>query len=125
MRVDGDTPKPSGAILANKGEQSREKQSSKLGKRAYRRAVRRAEAEGSTFYKGRILYSNGQHARVPGKVNPPQSDRRRGVFCWNAGGISSELYAELLRYLETKEDISFVIVQETHWSTTGEWTAGK
>ena len=38
--------------------------------------------------------------------------------------MSTEVYAELLRYLETNEEIAVAIIQETHWSTSGEWSAG-
>ena len=125
VRVDGNSSAPSGAILANKGEISRASNRSKVGKRAYQRARQRAAKAGSTVYKGRIIYSTGQSVRVPESRKSFSSGTRRGVFCWNAGGISSELYAELLRYLETTGTIDIAIIQETHWSTTGEWTAGQ
>ena len=125
VRVDGNSSAPSGAILANKGEISRARNRSKVGKRAYQRARKRAAKEGSAVYRGRIIYSTGQNVRVPVSRKVFSDGTRRGVFCWNAGGISSELYAELLRYLETAETVDIAIIQETHWTTTGEWTAGQ
>ena len=125
VRVDGNSSAPSGATLANKGEISRASNRSKVGKWAYQRARQRAAKAGGTVYKGRIIYSTGQSVRVPESRKGLGSEARRGIFCWNAGGISSELYAELLRYLETTATIDIAITQETHWSTTGEWTAGQ
>ena len=46
------------------------------------------------------------------------------MFCWNAGGLSTGVYAELLRCLETSTDIAVAIIQETHWTTSGEWCSG-
>ena len=97
---------------------------SKVGKRAYNRALQRAAREGSAVYKGRVICSTGQRARVLGVGRQEHGAERRGVFCWNPGGMSAELYAELLRYLETRSDIDIAITQETHWSTTGEWKTG-
>ena len=97
-----------------------------VGKRSYRRAIFRAEKHGRTMYRGRTIHGGPQTVRVPRPEQKAKDLGRRGIFSWNAGGISAELYAELLRYLDLQDTVVDVaVIQETHWSTSGEWRTGQ
>ena len=125
MRVDCITSGPSGADSANKGGQGRRdgrRIMSRVGKRSFKRAVARAELNGQTFYKGRILYPSMQFARAP-RFQQTMQQPRLHVFSWNAGGLSSERAAELEHFLNSSQ-YAIALVQETHWSTSGEWNKG-
>ena len=125
VRVDGTTSGPSGADSANKGGQGRRdgrKIMSRVGKRSFKRAVARAKLSGQTFYKGRILYPNMQYARVP-RIHHSMQEPRIHVLSWNAGGLSSEGAAEFEHFLNSSQ-YAVALVQETHWSTSGEWSKG-
>ena len=125
VRVDGHSSEPSGAQRANKEAQSRGHSKSKVGKRSYRKAIFRAEKYGKTMYRGRTIHGGPKAVRVP-RPEPTEKDRgRRGIFSWNAGGISAELYAELFRYLDLQDTVDVAVIQETHWSTSGEWRTGQ
>ena len=125
VRVDGHSSEPSGVLGTNKEALSRRQSKSKVGKRSYRRAVNRAARHGTTMYRGRVFHGKPQSVRVPGIRFAAQDRGRRGVFSWNAGGISAELYAELFRYLELQDTVDVAVIQETHWSTSGEWRTGQ
>ena len=58
---------------------------------------------------------------MPGFGFAEQDGGRRGVFSWNASGLSAELYAEFFRYLDLQATVDVAVIQETHWSTSGEW----
>lgn len=42
------------------------------------------------------------------------------LFSWNAGGLSSERYWELLRWIDGQQ-FDVAIVQESRWAHDGEW----
>ena len=95
---------------------------SRVGKRSCKRAVARAKLSGQTFYKGRILYPNMQYARAP-RIQHSMQQPRIHVLSWNAGGLSSEGTAEFEHFLNSSQ-YAVALVQETHWSTSGEWSKG-
>ena len=37
------------------------------------------------------------------------------MLCWNAGGLSSSLYQELIAWCDLQSSLELVVVQETHW----------
>ena len=125
VRVDGTTSGPSGAVLANKGGQRSSgglKLMTRSGKRAFKRAIARANSSGKAHYRGRVLYPTMQRVLVP-RVLIQRQQPRLQFFSWNAGGLSSEGKVELDHYLD-KSRAATVLVQETHWTGNGEWTRG-
>ena len=125
VRVDSSTSGLSGAVTANTGERRRRGShsfKSRVGKRSFKRALARAKLEGQTFYRGRVLYPTMRYAPAPrAQANTQQA--RVQVFSWNAGGLSAEANAELEYFLQTSS-YDIALVQETHWSTSGEWAKG-
>ena len=129
------TPQPSGASSSP----------TKIAKRAYKRAVARAAlpGQGGTVYKGRWQtlrqlqgQSRGNTAvasdlrrsrRVP--AQPPGPSLR--YLTLNCGGLSSDVYQELLLSLESLPEPRrphVIAIQETHWRedsatefSTGPW----
>ena len=95
---------------------------SQVGKRSFKRALARAKLEGQTFYRGRVLYPTMCYAPAP-RVQANTQQARVQVFSWNAGGLSAEANAELEYFLQTSS-YAIALVQETHWSTSGEWAKG-
>ena len=63
-----------------------------------------------------------RYAPAP-RVRPTAQQARVRVFSWNAGGLSVEANAELEHFLQTS-NYAIALVQETHWSTSGEWKKG-
>ena len=45
---------------------------------------------------------------------------RISMVSWNVDGLSEVLHAELKKWLAEHADISVLMLQETHWSFTGE-----
>ena len=62
---------------------------------------------------GKTVSSKPKHV-IP--VRPSQSQHIR-YLCWNAGGLTSGTWEELLSQLSEPQlaDVSVVILQETHW----------
>ena len=100
-------------------------------KRAFRRARRRAEAKGATWYRGRWLTAAelgteccgiGNGAALPIREETRTAQReawtaqpRLRVRCCNVGGITSEVYDHLQQWLLQKCNDDIVILQELHW----------
>ena len=125
MRVDGTASGPSGAKAADKEEQRRRGGpvlTTCVGKRSFKRAIARARITGQTFYKGRILYPNMQYAPAP-PVQSAAQQARIQIMSWNAGGLSSEGTTEFEHFLKDS-NFAVALVQETHWSSSGEWVKG-
>ena len=103
-------------------------------KRAIRRAAGRAQADGGTWYKGKWLT-----ARHLGHINTACTQRaqtgsqRRGprggtkesarlrLLSLNVGSLSTLLWQELKEFLLTAPH-DIICLQETHWSTSSEFT---
>ena len=95
-------------------------------KRAYTRALSRANRCGSTMYRGQRIYgsrppglqpSADQHRPAPSTASQVRQAARLHFLSWNSGGLSSERYQQLALWLRTAgQHIGIVAVQETHWS---------
>ena len=107
-------------------------------KRAYKRAVHRAEQHGYTTYKGR-LHSLKQLANLNGVSSSqrpkfgkrdqhisstPNSNQYIQILSWNVGGLTNSVLDELQLWLEKEENqqIQVVMLQETRWNFTSEWS---
>ncbi|CAE7668683.1 unnamed protein product [Symbiodinium sp. CCMP2592] len=104
-------------------------------KRAYNRAVRRAQASPlqGTFYRGRWC-----SFRAPVISPQPRTDRRPQLHAaapasaarllhvsYNAGGLTGESYQELMQWLAQlpPEQCPMIVhIQETHWSHDQEYS---
>ena len=94
-------------------------------KRAYRRARRRAEQTGGTWYRGRwcSAHSLGTRSGVPTTSSgliprkpPPgkHAQRRLKIHSYNIGGITSECYDLIKDWLHSQCGADVVVFQETH-----------
>ena len=97
---------------------------SRIRKRSYKRAVRRAQLHGETSYRGRRLVLHPP--RLPVLEGPVASTCKSRIrfLSWNVGGLSDIIFTELKLWLQLRDnrDISIIILQETHWSFSGDWT---
>ena len=109
-------------------------------KRAYKRAVHRAQRNGSTMYRGRRLtlkqlngVSHSPRTEQPDSGTrrlhrqPVQAQSHIGVLSWNVGGLSNAILDELLLWLSlpANQGIRVVFLQETRWKFTSEWENDK
>ena len=97
-------------------------------KRAYTRALSRANRCGSTMCRGQCIYgsrppglqpSADQHRPAPSPASQVRQAARLHSLSWNSGGLSSERYQQLALWLRTAGQhigVVTVAVQETHWS---------
>ena len=95
-------------------------------KRAYTRALSRANRCGSTMYRGQRIYSSrppglqpsaDQHRPAPSPASQVRRATRLHFLSWNSGGLSSERYQQLALWLRAAgQHIGVVAVQEMHWS---------
>ena len=97
---------------------------SKIRKRSYKRAVRRAQLQGETMYRGRRLVSRAPMLPVIEEQMQTQARRRIRFLSWNVGGLSDVLFTELQQWLQKTQnkDINIIILQETHWDFSGDWS---
>ena len=107
-------------------------------KRAFRRAQNRARSSlnQGTWYRGRwhTTESLGRLSE-PLRNNPrhvqPQPPRGRRltphlrVFSWNASGLSSAMFQELMAWCDVQADLDAIIIQETHWHETSDFCTGQ
>ena len=118
------TEAPSGAndeALVPKQRQ----EASRVCKRSYKRALRRAAIEGSAIYRGRrIRFWQPTLPQEPRHDAQAWQPPRISCITWNCSGLSMELFLELQVWLGTKPEVGFFMLQETHWSLQGEWTSG-
>ena len=103
-------------------------------KRSLQRALGRATREGWTFYKGQLLTLPKISARVmqgsapmPSmgfrtQCMPKPKSKRAALFTWNAGGLTSEIYNDLLAWLQMQQ-IDFAAIQGTRWHGERTWQA--
>ena len=103
-------------------------------KRAYKRALVRAQAQGVTSYRGRRLTlqqlagahgeqtsdDRTQRQRQGSHINQP---RHPCVLSWNVGGLSNSILDELFLWLALPQNrcIKTVLLQETRWQFSSEW----
>ena len=105
-------------------------------KRAYRRARLRAAHKGGTYYRGR-WHTAADLKALPYTPTPPMprslraAPRRRKArypsvqcFSWNAGGLSSAVYQELVSWLDVQGTFQIAVLQESHWPHCSDYTSG-
>ena len=98
---------------------------SRIRKRSFKRAIRRAQLQGETMYRGRKLVSKSPSLPVAVEQAAKANAKRRIRFLsWNVGGLSDLLFTELLQWLGEAghQDVSIIILQETHWNFSGDWS---
>ena len=104
-------------------------------KRSLLRVRKRAQPNGWTFYKGKLLSLRdlgGQHEErthppasvQTGFVPPPPGGRRASLMTWNAGGLTSEIYTELVLWLRSQQ-VDIAMVQGTRWRGERTWRSHK
>ena len=103
-------------------------------KRSLLRAQRRARREGWAFYRGNLLSLKdlgGLHDPVPRRdlqrpkpihTAPSKCHRRVSMMSWNAGGLTSPHYQELLVWL-TSQCVDIAVIQGTRWRGERTWRA--
>eukprot|EP00439_Symbiodinium_sp_Y106_P026183 s6280_g3.t1 len=63
-------------------------------------------------------------ASMPVQVQAPKA-ARLGCITWNCDGLTQEVLAQLLSWLETQPEVHIAFLQETHWGFDGDWTQGR
>ena len=87
-----------------------------IQKRAYRRAIRRAEQHGTTCYRGRMftvrqLFGLKRHAPLRNSTTSrtsrsiPRTDTRYSILSWNVGGLTNSLLDELQAWLRLSRTV--------------------
>ena len=118
--------KPSLGIQATQASHPRS--STRVHKRTYARALRRAQLKGGAWYRGTWI---GPDPRLSpphrdtnkhGRACAPTRDNSRHyrAFSWNTGGLGGGLYDELLLYLK-RSDFDVILLQETKWRFESMW----
>ena len=106
-----------------------------VAKRSFRRACKRAQQHGFTWYKGGLVSATHlgvQHApsvpmeklpnNIPSHCHKPR--QRLSCFSWNTGGLSSDAWDAFQVWIE-KQQIDIIALQETHWPFSSEWVQSK
>lgn len=108
--------------------------SSRHGKRAYKRACKRAMQHGFTWYRGQVhqVHDFPQHLRGQITLGTParpmttavnschRPKKRLTCFSWNTGGLSSSRFRELSCWMHVN-GIQLFTLQETKWSFSSHW----
>ena len=113
---------------------------SKVVKRSFKRAYKRAVALGTTWYRGRCYAPADFPKSMQNSVisdfskqtswtNPTlikchqnnQDHRRISVLTWNSGGLSTAKLDEVKAWMMI-QNISVAILPETRWTYENEWT---
>ena len=107
-------------------------------KRSYKRAVKRGQNQGYTWYRGQLFTAEGASSTPTAngekkntacnslnnktKKAPPSAQRhqRFTVLSWNAGGLSQANWDNLQLWL-CQNPVDVVFLQETRWRTSNEW----
>ena len=117
------TPNAHGLGRAESSGTSRPQQAVK---RSLLRAQKRARREGWTFYKGNLLslkelggLADAPPTRHRQRGAPPclptsKCFRRASMVTWNAGGLTSSTYQELLLWL-TSQCVDIAVIQGARW----------
>ena len=93
-----------------------------IRKRSIRKAVSIASRTGLSLYRGKILAANVDFKPSPPQTEEASSGHRMHIFSWNCSGLSQELLAELMLWLDCNQQISVIFLQETHWGQSMEWS---
>ena len=124
-------PTEHSTIEAKTSGEGHQRQGTAIRKIAFRRATSRANRAGIAQYRGRTMRA-AQYNPQPQSPNihtasgparpmrhPPTGRNRITVMSYNAGGLSTHHYAELLAWLHIQkrrgQAPDIVMVQETHW----------
>ena len=91
-----------------------------IRKRSYRRAMQRLGAQGFAKYRGQTFFGRRTLKYVADGKKQFSIRRRLKYAVWNCGGLSSQLYAEVL-YSAKVSAVDILLLQETHWSQSSEW----
>ena len=103
-------------------------------KKSHQQAIRQAEASGFAIYKGKVLSLSSlggsdqpkQHVPTqhPARTRRLTSAPHIRYLSWNAGGLTSGTWEELLSHLASRSclEVSVVVLQETHWRGTSQFT---
>ena len=105
-------------------------------KKAYIRALKRAQLHGHTWYKGQLftaamlgteqlhapLADPGQHTRQKLNVAPPAKVRKNRLtgFSWNICSLSSFKF-DILRQWMCSQHLDVLFLQDTRWGFSGDW----
>ena len=109
-----------------------------IRKRSYKRAIKRVQLHGFTWYQGQLLTSQHVMSQCPARsavVSSPlpttNNIRRRhsngyrySCLTWNVGGLTRESWDSFNEWL-TLQDIDIILLQESHWKHTSEWMQGR
>ena len=111
-------------VANNRGSRPGRRSRAGTGKAAFRKAMAQAASQGYAHYRGQVLTVRRDFVPSAGRAVRARAVQDR-VRCltWNCSGLSPELHAEFLKYLEVVGDIGFFSLQETHWGFDSEWTA--
>ena len=125
VRVDTAPPGVSEASAKNGGitPVQQAQQLSKIKKRSLRRAIKRAQQQGHTVYRGRRLVAHPDLLRHTSEPKSPPASTRLECITWNVGGLTQVLMAELMVWLRHQPHIRAIMLQETHWSASCDWAA--
>ena len=109
-----------------------------IRKRSYKRAIKRVQLHGFTWYQGQLLtsrhlptpcYERSEVASAP--LPTTRNIRRRhshgcrySCLTWNVGGLTRESWDSFNEWL-TLQDIDIILLQESHWKHTSEWLQGR
>ena len=97
-------------------------------KRSFKRAQKRALRDGTTVYRGRTHTASGlalqDRTRIPKTLSPTIPANSLKIVTWNAGGLHSSRYVELMSWLETHDSgpIHVCCVHESHWPSSSEYS---
>ena len=125
-RVAGGASAPAGVLSGTKNEElvpRTRTTADRVRKRSFKRALKRAEKQGSTMYKGKLLTSGTPELHhSPARQRSTKEWPRMDVASWNCSGLSQELFLEWQVWLRAKPNIAAFTLQETHWGMTSEWS---
>ena len=107
---------------------SHPRSSTRVHKRTYARALRRAQLNGGAWYRGKWIgpdpripsAAQNTHKHVRASATAQGSSRHYRVLSWNTGGLGGGLYDELLLYLQ-RSDFDVILLQETKWRFESMW----
>ncbi|CAE7245053.1 unnamed protein product [Symbiodinium sp. CCMP2592] len=102
---------------------------SNVRKRAYRRARRRAEVNGATWYRGEWRTARSLGTELRGNVSNTQDSNgmvrsnqraaphrpRIRTMTYNLGGLDPASYDVFCDWLQKRHDVDIVFAQELHW----------
>ena len=105
-------------------------------KKAYIRALKRAQLHGHTWYRGQLftaamfgveqlptsLDDRGHHTRQKINVAPPANIRKNRLtgFSWNICSLSSYKF-DILRQWMRSQHLDVLFLQDTGWGFSGDW----